>query len=143
MIRALTAAALAGATLTAICVTAAEASTPAKKVEVVYDCQHAKAKPARVIVTCGDANEWVNLTYTHYGRRTASGHGVTRANDCTPSCAGGTVKSYPMRFVLSTPKHAKFGKHPLVFTELSITYTTSRTPAGHKHEHDQLLTTRI
>lgn len=85
-------------------------------------------KPSKIIIACGDGNLFVTkLKWTSWGTKTAKGNGTAHQNTCTPNCAQGKFKTYPMSLVLSVPKKCAHGKHE--FAELKYTYTGKR-PKG-------------
>ncbi len=85
---------LAGATLVT---PLASAST--HPVAQLFDCSSALAHPREVVLTCADANRALeSITWSHWGTKTASARGVLSWNTCTPSCAGGKMKTRPVQF---------------------------------------------
>ncbi len=77
---------------------------------------------------CGtNADIWIDgLTWTTWGGDRAEGTGIEHVNMCSPDCAAGDYRPYPVRVVLGAvnPAGAVFG---------SITITGYREP-----ETDQL-----
>ena len=86
------------------------------------NCTREQYKPARIILTCGDAGIWLGrLNWSHWTRTTATATGTFNWNTCTPSCAAGHNVSRPVRVVLSKPKtcpgqaHRAFGHAAFTF----------------------------
>src|SRR3954468_8694849 len=62
------------------------------KTHVIAACTKSVYKPAHYIFFCADGGAGLNhATYDTWHARTATGSGVYFFNDCTPSCAGGTI----------------------------------------------------
>ena len=87
-------------------------------------------KPSKIIIACGDGNLYVTeLKWSSWGTTSAKGAGTGHQNTCTPSCAQGRFKTYPLAVKLSSPKTCSNGKRE--FAKLTYTYTHSR-PKGVK-----------
>src|SRR5215212_7873637 len=64
--------------------------------------EHAKYKPHRVLLACGDGSLYVNhVKWRAWGKKRARGHGRAHVNDCKPSCADGKFHRYRARLRLS------------------------------------------
>ena len=93
------------------------------------NCRTPVYKPARIVVTCADANfilqriRWSSWTATR-----AVGTGTARVNSCNPDCAAGKFASYPARVTLTLPRQCRAGR-PLQFVRIAVTFTGER-PAG-------------
>jgi hypothetical protein len=115
--------------LTALTLPAAATAAPGPdSPQVIGDCAHRSVMPRKVIATCADGNEWAIIKqYDTWGKRQATGSGRLHMNDCDPSCAGGTFRSYRATFrfyrVVDT------AKGPL-FTRLGVTYVQG----GEQHD---------
>ena len=73
-------------------------SRPVAASTVLFDClDHAEVEPADYILTCADANSVLaRLVWTSWTARQAVATGVDELNDCTPDCAAGTFRNYPV-----------------------------------------------
>lgn len=93
------------------------------------NCRRPVYKPARIVVSCADANFVVEkIGWRSWTSRRAAGTGTASVNDCTPDCAQGAFQTYPVRIALSTPKQCRSGR-PLQFVRVAITFTAAR-PEG-------------
>jgi hypothetical protein len=98
----------------------------------VTNCNKEQYKPILITVTCGDGSTYVNkLTWSSWSASTASGKGDYAYNTCTPNCAAGHIRSYPVTAVLSQPKSCSKQKHK-VFNNLEVTFTSGRPSYVHK-----------
>lgn len=119
-LRILAATALAGALLLPAPATNADmASTGPTR--VISNCVDAKIQPHKIVSACGDGNEWAYVKdYGSWGRKNAWGRGRLHMNDCDPTCADGTMRSYKATFrlhrVVDTEDHGR------LFTRLGVTY---------------------
>lgn len=89
--------------------------------KVISNCAQATYKPHKIVSACGDGNEWAYVKeYGSWGAKVAWGHGRLHMNDCEPSCAEGTMRSYPATFRL----HRVVNTHRdgALFTRLGVTY---------------------
>jgi hypothetical protein len=60
-------------------------------------------KPHQIIITCADANfVLTGLKWSHWGRKSATGTGSAKINDCKPFCAKGHFHKYRARIKLSS-----------------------------------------
>jgi hypothetical protein len=100
---------------------------------VLADCtsappQHLAVEPWSITVACADngigAEDLVWHTWTG---STATAVGEVWENDCTPSCAGGTVTRYPASITLSDVQASGDGP---TFTAMTATYSGAE-PNGH------------
>jgi hypothetical protein len=97
----------------------------------------AKFKPSKIIIACGDGNLFVDgLSWSSWGASTAKGKGTGHQNTCSPSCAKGKFKKYPMKVKLSAP-HNCAGKTE--FAELKYTWTGKKRPKGSRKSTTLLL----
>jgi len=98
---------------------------------IVFDClDHAEVEPASYILTCADANSVLaRLVWASWTARQAVATGVHELNDCTPDCAGGTFRNYPVdvTFWRSEPVPGHSGER--YFARITVRYTGPRPPA--------------
>jgi hypothetical protein len=93
------------------------------------NCNREQFKPKKVVLACGDGASWLGgLKWTSWGASGAMGAGKYNAIDCTPSCASGHTKTYPVKVTLSRPKTCP-GQTHLAFKQAALTYTGTR-PMG-------------
>jgi hypothetical protein len=79
-------------------------------------------RPRSIIFTCADGGFYAKrLEWRRWYRYRAVGHGVFHANDCTPSCAGGTFHKARGRIVLRGRMRCP-DIHRFVFARATITY---------------------
>jgi hypothetical protein len=93
------------------------------------NCNTEQFKPKRIVLACGDGATWLGkLKWSSWSESSASGAGNYSAIDCTPDCAAGHVKSYPVKVTLSKVKTCPSQTH-LAFKQATFTYTHTR-PKG-------------
>lgn len=101
---------------------------------VLVDCLwHPRVHPGDFMIACGDGNSrLVSLNWSHWGPSSAEARGVNMVNDCTPYCAAGKFRSYPVIVRLDHPMPWK--KHPQMqhYTQMSLVYPQGR-PDGFSH----------
>jgi hypothetical protein len=74
----------------------ASTRAPAPGSVVIVDCHGARVKPGSVNHLCGDNSDYLSgLRWTSW-KNVAYGSGTEHVNDCTPTCAAGTVYAYPV-----------------------------------------------
>lgn len=94
------------------------------------NCYQLQFKPKKIVLACGDAGSWLGkLKWSSWGATSATGTGVYNANDCTPDCASGQIKSGPVKVTLSKPKTCPGQTHP-AFKQAALTYTGTRPKAA-------------
>lgn len=97
---------------------------------VVVDCfSKAQVRPREYLLACGDGNNrLVNLRWNSWGQRTATAIGTDMVNDCTPYCAAGRFRAYPVTVTLSRPR--QWPGHPDVqrYTSIRLLYTDKAPP---------------
>lgn len=71
------------------------------------------------------------IRWTRWTAHGALGTGFNQLNNCTPSCAGGTFRRYPVKIEMWRPR--KLGA-TLVFTRLTIFYKNG-PPPGEPHHY--------
>jgi len=90
---------------------------------------HAKFEPSKIIVACGDGNLFLTkLKWSAWGSTSAKGSGTAHQNTCTPSCAQGRFKSYPVDVTLSKAKLCT-KQQKTEFKKLTYVFT-GKKPAG-------------
>jgi hypothetical protein len=67
------------------------------------DCAgRSQVRPSRVVLSCaGGAFAAVRVVWRGWGSPQAVGTGSTYVNDCTPSCASGSSRRYPIVLIAS------------------------------------------
>ncbi|MFJ3175884.1 hypothetical protein ACIPJK_34640 [Streptomyces roseus] len=97
---------------------------------VVVDCSaQAHVRPEEYLLACGDGNNrLVNLRWNSWGQRTATASGTDMVNDCTPYCAAGRFRAYPVTVTLSHPR--PWPGHPDLqrYTSIRLLYTDKAPP---------------
>jgi hypothetical protein len=102
--------------------------TPAAASRSVYNCQDsAEVKPSQFILACADAGQVLTRMTWSSWRTTATGSGAEQVKNCTPSCAEGTISSYPVRVTLSGGT-AVSGLPGEAYTTMTLNYPGSRPP---------------
>jgi len=93
------------------------------------NCYNEQFKPKKIVLACGDAGSWLGkLKWSSWNATSASATGVYNANDCTPTCAAGHIKSGPVKVTLSKVKTCA-GQTHLAFKRAAFTYTGTK-PKG-------------
>jgi hypothetical protein len=120
---------LAAAVVALVCVAAASAgSSPV----YLSSCGTLVQRPHAVVLACADANyELVSLSWKTWGGPTAAATGKVRANTCTPNCAGGRFRTYPVEVGVLGARRCGSKR---IYLKLTLDYP-GRRPTGHsKHE---------
>jgi hypothetical protein len=90
--------------------------------------QSLEVEPSSITVACADAGIGAkDLVWSTWGASGASAVGEVWENDCTPSCAAGTIKLYRAAVSLSDVKPSRDGP---TFTAMTATYVGAE-PNGH------------
>ncbi|MGW8778415.1 hypothetical protein ACWGNM_10075 [Streptomyces sp. NPDC055796] len=101
---------------------------------VVVDCfSQGRVRPREYLLACGDGNNrLVGLRWNTWGQRTATATGTDMVNDCTPYCAAGRFRSYPVTVTLSHPR--PWPGHPDVqrYATIRLLYTDTAPFPGTK-----------
>ncbi|HUA49155.1 MAG TPA: hypothetical protein VMA77_28220 [Solirubrobacteraceae bacterium] len=93
------------------------------------NCSSEQFKPKRIIISCADAGTWLGkLKWSSWTGSSATGAGTYNANTCTPDCAAGKIKSYPVKVSLSKAKTCP-GQTHAAFKQAALTYAGTR-PKG-------------
>jgi hypothetical protein len=108
---------------------AALAAGNPSQVQAIYNCNALKAKPTKIILSCGDGNTWLGkLKWSSWSKTQAVANGNFTANDCTPSCVAGHTHSVAVKVTLSKPKTCPNQVNP-AFKQATIVYKGTR-PKG-------------
>jgi hypothetical protein len=98
---------------------------------VAADCASASphrlsTRPSSITLACAD-NGWgvQDLTWTSWTSSAAAGHGRFWDKLCQPSCAAGTIGSYPVTVRLSAVETSARGPW---FSRLTLTWRGARPP---------------
>jgi hypothetical protein len=90
---------------------AATSSSSSKPFAITCYSEH--FKPKKIVIACGDAGICLGkLKWSSWTGSSAKGTGVYRQNECTPDCAAGKIKSYPVKVTLSKVKTCPGQTHP-------------------------------
>jgi hypothetical protein len=93
---------------------------------LAINCNQEQFKPKRITIACGDAGIYLGkLKWSNWGSSSASATGTYNQNTCTPDCAAGHIKSYPVKVTLSKPKVCSIQANP-AFRQAALTYTGAR-----------------
>ena len=99
---------------------------------VLVDCtNHARVQPRQFVLTCADGNDYLSRMRWAAWTSHAFGAGLERINDCVPSCAKGTFRSYPVLVTLWRPRPLA-GAHTLHFTRLTTVFSGKRPVSAGK-----------
>ena len=94
------------------------------------NCTREQYEPARIILSCGDAGIGLSkLTWSRWGRGTATATGTYYENTCTPTCSAGHVVSRPVEVTLSKPKPCPGHAHP-AFRRAAFTFPSGAPPSA-------------
>jgi hypothetical protein len=109
----------------ALAMTAA-ASVGARR--VVGNCTRSQVRPATIVLFCADFNlQLTHLDWSSFGASTAFAKGDYYVNSCTPNCAAGTFRSYPIRVALSGARPCPDGHDD--YREAAFTFVATK-PRG-------------
>lgn len=94
---------------------------------MLWNClSQPQVRPASYVLACADGNdELMDLHWTGWVPPGAAGTGVQHLNDCTPNCAEGHFRDYPVDISLSGGYRAT-PSLPFAYTEITLTYTGPR-----------------
>ena len=71
-------------------------------VRFAADCDHPRAKPRTVLISCGDGGLYLTgLRWRKWDQPRATATGTAHRNDCEPFCAAGHFHDYRARLQLS------------------------------------------
>jgi hypothetical protein len=75
-------------------------------------CAGGRARPADVILTCGDAGAALTrMRWHHWNRRVARGRGHLRINGCRPDCASGRLHTFAVKALAYRPRRCGPARH--------------------------------
>lgn len=101
--------------------------TPPNAVAWISNCGPLVSAPKSLVLACADANYSLSkLTWHAWGKAAATATGTAVANTCTPNCAAGKFRSYPVTVTAGGLKPCGRAK---VYTRLTLVYPGKR-PAG-------------
>jgi hypothetical protein len=97
--------------------------------QAIYNCTALKAKPGKIILSCGDGNTWLSkLKWSSWSSTQAVANGNYTENTCTPDCAAGHTHSVAVKVTLSKPKMCPNQTNP-AFKQATFVYKGTR-PQG-------------
>jgi hypothetical protein len=99
---------------------------------VMFDCpgQASQVKPTSYVTFCADGGDiYVKMHWISWSPQLASATSVLGVNNCTPNCASGHIKNYPVLNVLWGS--AAVPGHPgeLAYTHMTVIFTGAK-PGG-------------
>jgi hypothetical protein len=95
----------------------------------IYNCNALKAKPGKIILSCGDGGTWLGkLKWSSWTNTQAVATGNYTADDCNPTCVAGHNHSVAVKVTLSNPKICPNQVNP-AFKLATIVYKGTR-PKG-------------
>jgi hypothetical protein len=101
--------------------------------KVVSDCSHARLRPGRIMVACGDGGFFLrHLHYQRWGPFRARGVGLAYSHDCIPSCAESDFESHRISFVFDRVRVVEGVR---LFVHATATYTHDRPDGTPKNIH--------
>jgi hypothetical protein len=111
--------------------TAAASTEVATSRTVVFNClNRAQARPRSFVLTCADGNSYLTgLSWSNWGPSRARATGAERENGCTPNCAQGMFRSYPVRVVFWRSEPVAHHPGETYFTRITLVYPGARPPA--------------
>lgn len=127
----------AGAVMAAVVPAAAQSpADPPLKPVVVVDCfSAAQVRPADYLLACGDGNNrLVGLEWDTWGPHSANATGTDLVKDCTPDCATGRFRSYPVKVTLGDPQSWPADPGMRRFTTIRLVYTGEAPALPGEHD---------
>jgi hypothetical protein len=115
------------ATTTAAAVTHAGSAAPTPRYVVLNCTGKAQVKPGTISLACADNG--IGLTHLHWTSWTpelASAYGTAWQKDCTPNCAAGHIRHYPVVVVLWGSAAVKGHSAERRYTWATLSYTKVR-----------------
>jgi len=110
----------------------ATASQAAATVPIVFNCRNQRVtRPATYVLTCGDGNTYLSgLSFAAWTANEGAASGTEEKNDCQPTCAGGTFRSYPAVVIFWRSEPLPKPKKPveLYFTRVTVLYPGVKPP---------------
>ena len=87
----------------------------------------AELRPRSIVVACGDGNFFLTgLRWSSWTTRRARAAGIGHQNLCTPNCASGQFRRYPIAAQLFRPVRCKRGGR--LFTRLAWEFVRTKPP---------------
>jgi hypothetical protein len=118
---------LAAAFVIAAFAMSASAASPLK----ITNCNKTAGSPKQLTLTCGDGNTVLKgLSWTNFGKATATAKGTFTIDLCEPNCAEGKDASYPASAKATGSRTCKGGVR--VYSKLELTFT-ARKPKSANH----------
>jgi len=115
--------------LTLLAVPAIASAAAGSGPPLAINCNQEQFKPKKIVLACGDGATWLGkLKWSSWSGSSASASGTYNAINCTPDCAAGHLKSYPVKVTLTKPKSCP-GQVRRAFKQAALTYTGTR-PKG-------------
>ena len=97
------------------------------------NCSREQYKPARIVLSCGDAGIWLGqLKWSRWTATTATGSGAYNENTCTPTCSAGHTVSRPVNVTLSKV-HTCPGRAHRAFGLATFTFPNGQPPQAYRH----------
>ncbi|MEU2130479.1 hypothetical protein [Streptomyces sp. NPDC018352] len=95
---------------------------------VAVDCfSNPQVRPGDFLLACGDGNNrLIDIHWSHWGSKSATGRALDAVNDCDPYCAAGKFHTYPVIIRLDRPKAWKAHPELRQFTRMQLVYTDGR-----------------
>ena len=94
------------------------------------DCTKPRVEPKRIVITCGDANFYVQMKHwASFNGKEATGKGKAFINDCTPDCASGHFDTFAVKVHLTKPKRTKCnGRKVPLFSKIKVHFRDAPPP---------------
>lgn len=94
------------------------------------DCTKPVVEPSRIVFACADFGSYISkLNWGHWGGSKARGSGSFHEKDCTPSCAGGQVKTYHADIRLRKVRTSKCGgRRVRLFHQARLSFPGKKPP---------------
>ena len=124
---------IAAADLAGAAAQAVQQARPAAGPVVLVTCtQKGTIRPARFIIACADANDFLkSLIWTRWGTA-PSGTGKELINSCVPSCVAGHFHRYPVKVSLSRIRNWPHHPGKRYFTRMTLKYTRTVPKGFHR-----------
>ncbi|MGD1050930.1 MAG: hypothetical protein ABR947_07650 [Solirubrobacteraceae bacterium] len=95
---------------------------------VVGDCTKSQVRPSSIVLACADDNlVLTHLQWSSFGASEAKASGDYYVNGCTPDCAAGKFRSYPIKLTLSAARECPDGHND--YREAAFTFLATK-PRG-------------
>jgi hypothetical protein len=92
---------------------------------------NAVVRPGTFVLSCADGNDTLSkLHWTTWNAGFATATGNQVANDCTPNCAQGKFKSYPVRVIFWGNATVSGHSSERRYTKITLLYTGRQPTAG-------------